>query len=162
MKGRLITGILVIALGLAGCGSPETAEAVVTTAVVTTAVVTTATATAATSAAATFDIPAMVETTVTAAETLLTTTPVTTTAYIRGTSNDIAFSGEINADPLEYIKMLNISSGYGYMAFDDEYFYYAGNDDNENHARDIDTSHQIYKTALDGVCILWYTVFIMN
>jgi hypothetical protein len=144
MKGRFIAGVLIIALGLTGCGTTETAEAIVTTA---------------TTTAATFEMSTTVETTITAAETLITTTtaepttttvPETTTVYIRDNSNDIAFSGEINADPIEYIKMLNISSGYGYMAFDDDYLYYAGNDDNENHASGLDNLHQIYKITLDG------------
>jgi hypothetical protein len=143
MKGRLIAGVLAIALGLSGCGSSESTEAIVATA---------------TTTAETLEMSTTVKTTLTAAETLIATTtapttttaPETTTVYIRDTSNDIAFSGEMNANPLEYMKMLNISSGYGYMAFDDEYLYYAGNDDNENNAWDIDSSHQIYKMALDG------------
>jgi hypothetical protein len=140
MKGRLIAGVLVIALGFSGCGASETAEAVVTTTI-----------------AAAFEMTTNAETTITVAETLLTTTapttttiPETTTAYIRETSNDLPFSGEINADPLEYMKMLNISSGYGYMAFDDEYLYYAVNDDSEIHTSERGNPHQIYKMALDG------------
>ncbi|MDR0943592.1 MAG: IseA DL-endopeptidase inhibitor family protein [Ruminococcus sp.] len=66
MKVRFIVGVLVIALGLSGCGTPETAEAIVTTAATT---------------AATFEITTSAETTTTATETLITTTtePTTTT-----------------------------------------------------------------------------------
>jgi hypothetical protein len=80
---------------------------------------------------------------------LTTTAPETTTAYIRDTSNDIPFSGEINADSLEYAKMLNISSGDGYMAFDDEFIYYTDFEDDagDNYVYDPD---KIYKTPING------------
>jgi ABC-type phosphate transport system substrate-binding protein len=58
MKRRFITGILVIALGLSGCGTPESAEAVVTTA---------------TTAAATFEMSTVAETTAEATTSLATT-----------------------------------------------------------------------------------------
>jgi hypothetical protein len=142
MKRLLIAGVLAIAFGLSGCGIPESAEAVVTTA---------------TTTAATFEITTTAETTTNLAETLITTTtapttttvPETTTVYIRDTSNDLSFSGEINADSIEYIKMLNISSGYGYMAFDDEFLYYTDFEDDagDNYVYDPD---KIYKAPIDG------------
>jgi hypothetical protein len=138
---KFVTVLVVINL-ITSCGALETAETL---------------AASVTTAAATAKMSTTVETTVTESETLITTTtaptttiaPETTTVYIRDTSNDIAFSGEINADPVEYIKMLNISSGYGYMAFDDEFLYYTDFEDDagDNYVHDPD---KIYKAPISG------------
>jgi hypothetical protein len=139
MKGRLFAGLLVVALGLSGCVGDEATEVIVTSDTTTTAAFETSTA---------------VETTTAVTTKVITTTtttiaPETTTIYIRDTSNDLPFSGEINADQLEYIKMLNISSGYGYMAFDDEFLYYTDFEDDagDHYVYDPD---KIYKAPISG------------
>jgi hypothetical protein len=98
MKGRLIAVVLVIALGLSGCGSPETAEAVVTTA---------------TTAVATFEMSTTTEDTTTATSTTAltaTTTSSTTSPPTETAAETTEKPWELNfaEETFEYIKAKNI------------------------------------------------------
>jgi hypothetical protein len=116
MKGRLIAGVLVIALGLAGCGSPESAEAIVTTA---------------TTTVATNEMSTTAETTTKA--TIATTKAVTTTHTT--TSQPTETTTEITEEPkpptfvdeiFEYIITKNVNElkyRMGYHEGEDGWLY---------------------------------------
>jgi hypothetical protein len=98
MKGRFIAGVLVFALGLAGCGTPESAE-ITTTSVTTTA--------------AAIEIPKTSEDTTTATSTTAlktTTTPTTTTPPTETVAETTEKPWELNfaEETFEYIKAKNI------------------------------------------------------
>jgi hypothetical protein len=109
MKGRLIAGVLVIALGLSGCSTPESAEAVVTTANTTAAAVEMSTVAATT----------VTTTALTTKTTPTTTLPVTETVNAIIPNEDFAYINQlfdalVNKNKYVWDIALN-EDGYNYL-----------------------------------------------
>jgi ABC-type glycerol-3-phosphate transport system substrate-binding protein len=98
MKGRLTAGILAIALGLSGCGSSESAEAIVTTAAPT---------------AATFEMSTTAK---------ATSTPKTTTTTTTHTTTDSPVTTSATTQIHESKELLNLDDVINDIETRNEYF----------------------------------------